>query len=252
MDAAILYGSLPMVLENPRVSRGSKGVLDSFRARVLCGPNWESQAASLGFRMDAKVAGYASLWVKSMEPSEQSDDSAVIEISGEGLAVAGERRQRRMRCGEMQISVGPLEKVILVWNKDERGKDAETGEAVDEAPRRVPKLDDEGEPVLKTIVTPSGTQKRWLVSEAEVTVIDTYYVTTEPSMTAAGGVFTPPNAPDVPPYLWAGYNEIKRGRHPNGWVLVDRDVEEIASASSADGLWRVTDTCVYRQVDFPE
>lgn len=252
MEATKFYGTLPILLENPRVSRGSKGMLDSWRARALCPEVWELACNALGYAMGSKITGYHSLWVLAMEPSEQSDDSAVIEISGEGLATVGERRQRKIRCGEMQISVGPLEKVVLVWNTDETGRDGETGDPVDEPPRRITKLDTAGEPVLRSITTPSGVATRWLVSEAEVTIVDTYYQLTSPTMATVGTAVTPVSPPTVPPYLWASYSEPLRSRFPDGWVLVEREVEEIASVSDSDGLWRVIDTIAFRQPAFPE
>jgi hypothetical protein len=252
MEAAIFHGSLPFMMENINVSRGGRGVLDSFRAQILCSADWETDARALGFEIDKRLGSYASLWVKSMVPDEQAEDVVSVQISGEGLANTGDRRQRTMKSGEQQTSVGPHEKVVIVWSKEERGEDPESEEPLDRVKSRRTKLDADGEPVLKSIVTPSGTLKQWVISEAEVAVIDTYFVTSKPAMNVVGTVFAPVNAPTVPPYQWGGYGEQKRGRHPNGWVLVDRDVEEISYFSDTIGLWRVVDNMVFRHPDFPE
>lgn len=252
MQAIHFHGSLPFVMDSIAISRGGAGMLDSFRTRLLCGEDWEADARALGFEIDKKLTAYTSLWIKSMEPQIEADNVVVVDISGEGLATAGDRRQRKMKCGETQTSVGPNEKTVIVWNKEERGEDPISGEKLDKVPSRRPMLDTYGEPMLKSISTPSGTMTQWLVSEAEVSVVDTYFTTTKPVMSAVGLSFTPPNAPDVPPYQWGGYNEPMRGRHPNGWVLADRDVDEIYRFSDAVGLWRVSDSSVFRHSAFPE
>lgn len=262
MEAALFHGSLPFIMDGVAVSRGGRGALDSFRARLLCTDDWENDARTLGFEIDKRMTGFSSLWVKSLEPDYQAETVVTVDVSGEGLATIGDRRQRKMKCGEQETSVGPNEKVIIVISKEEVGDDPETPEDESTLPsgdpafvkvkRRVPKLDDDGEPVLKDIVTGSGIMKRWVVSEAEVTLIDTYFTTTKPVMSVVGQSFAPVNPPDIPPYQWGGYTEPLRGRHPNGWVLADRDVDEIFYFSDAIGLWRVTDTIVFRQQAFPE
>jgi hypothetical protein len=252
MQAVQFHGALPFIMDSIAISRGGAGMLDSFRARLLCGEDWEADARSLGYEIDRKLSTYPSLWIKSMEPQIEAEDVVVVDISGEGLATGGDRRQRKMKCGEMQTSVGPNEKTVIVWNKEERGEDPATGEKLAEVPSRRPKLDGDGEVELKTISTPSGSMHQWLVSEGEVSVIDTYFTTTKPVMTGVSKPFTPPNAPSVPAYQWGGYSEAMRGRHPNGWVLADRDVDEIYYFSDTVGLWRVSDTSVFRHAAFPE
>lgn len=252
MEPALFHGTLPFIMDPPAISRGGRGMLDSFRARLLCSGDWENDARTLGFEIDRKLASSYGLWVRSLEPDHQAEDVVVVDVSGEGLGAEGDRRQRKMKCGERQTSVGPNEKVLIVWSKEERGEDPKTGEKKDKVPRRQGMLDDDGEPVLKDIVTASGTMKRWVVSEAEVNVIDTYFTTTKPAMDIVGTPFTPPNAPATPPFLWGGYEEPLRGQHPNGWILADRDVEEIFYYSDGTGLWRVADTTTYRQQSFPD
>ena len=252
MEAALFHGSLPFIMDAPSVARGGRGMLDSFRARLLCTADWEADARTLGFEVDRKLTAFPSLWVKSLEPVSEAEDVVTVDVSGEGLATVGDRRQRKMKCGSQETSVGPNEKIIIVWVKDETGKDPETDETLDKVPRRQPKLDSEGEPVLKSITTGSGTMKRWVISEAEVTLLDTWFTTTKPVMDIVGQAFAPDNPPEVPPYQWEDYSEPLRGRHPNGWVLADREVEEIFFYSDTIGLWRVTDTVVFRQPAFPD
>ena len=227
-------------------------MLDSFRARLLCTADWEEDARTLGFEIDKKLTGYPSLWVKSLEPDNEAEDVVTVDIAGEGLATVGDRRQRKMKCGEQETSVGPNEKTVIVWSKEERGEDPETDELLEKVPSRRTKLDADGDPVLKDIVTSSGTMKRWVVSESEVTLMDTYFTTTKPVMSVIGQPFAPVNPPATPPYQWADYNEPLRGRHPNGWVLADRDADEIYYFSDTIGLWRVTDTVVFRHPAFPD
>lgn len=252
MESTIFHGSLPFIMDAIAVSRGGRGVLDAFRATLLCTADWEEDARTLGFEIDKKLTTYHSLWVKSLDPANEAEDVVTVLVTGEGLANSGDRRQRKMKCGERETSVGPNEKVVIAWIPAEQGIDPETDEALETVRRRQPKLDDEGEPVLKDIVTGSGTQKRWIVSESEVSVIDTYFTTEKPVMDVVGQVFSVPNPPDVPDYQWTDYGEPLRGRHPNGWVLADRDVDEIFYFSDTVGLWRVTDTATYRQPAAPE
>lgn len=252
MDPVLFHGSLPFITDSPAVSRGGRGMLDSFRARLLCTGDWEADAADLGFEIDKKLSSYHSLWVRSMEPTNETDDVVIVDIVGEGLSNEGERRQRKMKSGEQEVSVGPYEKVIIIYVKDETGTDPEDDSTLDQVPRRTPKLDEDGEPVLKDITTPSGTGKRWLISESEVTLIDTYFVTERPDMSVIGQAFSPVNPPDTPDFLWSGYDQPLRGRHPSGWVLSDRDADEIFYFTDAVGLWRVTDTIVFRQAAIPD
>ena len=251
MEAAIFHGGLPFVMDSVSVSRGGRGMLDSFRARMLCSEDWESDARSLGFEIDKKLSGYPSLWVKSLEPNSEAESVISVDVFGEGLGTVGDRRQRKMQCGEQETSVGPTEKVVVVWSKEERGEDPKTGGKIDKVKKRQAELDEEGEVVYNVINTPSGNMNSWVVSEAEVSVVDTYYTTTKPVMNVVGTVVVPPNPPDVPAYQWGGYDKELRGRHPNGWVLADRDVDELFYYSDSIGLWRVTDTTTFKHPAFP-
>lgn len=252
MEAAVFHGSLPFIIDPVTISRGGRGTLDSFRARILCSEDWEKDARTLGFEMDRKLSGWNSLWVKTMDPEPEAETVFSVEISGEGLGRAGDRRQRQIQCGEQQTSIGPDEKVVIVWSSEESGQDPETGDPIDSVPRRVPKLDSYGEVVFKSITTPSGTMDRWQISEPEITVLDTYFTTSKPPMDEVGSVFDLPNPPEVPAYPWSGYGGNLRGRHPNGWVLADREVDELYRFSDEIGLWRVKDAVTYRHPAFPD
>jgi len=100
-----------------------------------------------------------------------------------------------------------------------------------------------GEPEYQTIVTPSGSAERWNINDPSVTVQDTYLSTAAPNMAQVGTGLTPINAPSVPSYIWGGYTAPKRANHPNGWVLDNRDPEEVIPSK----IWRVTDTFTYYQ-----
>lgn len=232
--------------------------MDAFRARILCSENWEQEARELGFEIDKKISGYHSLWVKAMEPQNECDSVTEVSISGEGLSNVGERRQRKIKCGEQQISVGPTEKIIIVFKSDENAIDPATSEAIPLVPRRVPKLDTYGEPVLQSIETPAGIANRWLISEASISVVDTYFTTVKPDTSKVGvayastGDFVMLNPPDLPEYVWSPYSGKMRLFCPQGWILADRDVDQLFYFSDTIGLWRVTDTSIFRNPGIPD
>lgn len=239
MIDSIFHGSLPFLVDGPVVSLGKRGVLDSFSAAMICGDNWQGEALSLGYAVERKIPGYANLWVEEMEAEAEGPGLVRVSVRGSGIAGAGDKRVRTMSARTREWSIGPYERVILAWSNEEQGEDG--GDAVDQVKRRVPKLDGDGDVVYKTIGTPSGVGERWSIKEAIVQVSDTYYTTMKPSMSQVGQVAAPQNAPSPPPYIWGGYNEPLRFRHPNGWVLDDRQVEDIFYMNEGLGLWRVTD-----------
>lgn len=243
MEPSIFHGMLPFLIEGPIVSRGKKGVMDSFQATLLCSENWVAEAQALGYQVERKIPGFASLWVEQMEDEAEGPGVVRVSVRGSGIAGSGDKRVRRISAGGREWSIGPHEKVVLAWTNDEQGED--DGSPVEQVKRRVPKLDDDGDVVYKSIATPSGIGDRWTIKEAIVTVSDTYYTIFKPEVNMVGGIFTPPNPPTPPPYLWAGYNEAMRFRHPNGWVLDERSVEDEFVVNDSLGLWRVTDTCGY-------
>jgi len=77
-------------------------------------------------------------------------------------------------------------------------------------------------------------------------------VTTKPATNLAGTVLAPPNAPTPPPYIWGEYSEQMRGNHPNGWVLDDRQIDEIFRESDSEGLWEVIDSHGYYYTQIPD
>jgi hypothetical protein len=208
-------------------------------------PGWRDDLQTLGYVRNEKISGYHAMFVEDFNRGARSEESCEVSVQCLGLLEPGEKRKRVLGVNGQQIAVGPLEKTIIVWEEAEQGEDPETGEPVEKVKRRVPKLDEEGEIIYKTIVTPSGNGERWNVRQAIVTVTDTYFTTTQPAMTAAGTAAAPPNAPAVPASPWGGYNEPMRFNHPNGWVLDDRQVEEIFPNGTTGGLWAVTDTYGY-------
>jgi hypothetical protein len=171
-----------------------------------------------------------------------------VSITCSGLITDDEKRRRVISYGQREIAVGPLEKVVLAWVKDEKGTDAETGDSVTEVKRRVPKLDEDGKPVYETIVTASGSHERWNIKEPICQVRDTYFSTTEPDGSAVGTASAPPNAPSAPANIWTSYDGDMRGNHPNGWVLEARDSEELFPGA----LWRVSDAWAYYQPELPD
>lgn len=244
MDAVIFHGALPFMTEAPRLVRGGNGALDSLRVEFLCGAAWEDQMRELGYQVDRKIPGYESLWVRTLENEPETESVQRVVANCEGLAYGNARRKRRLSCAGREWNIGPHEKVVLAWSEVEQGEDDE-GEKLDKVKRRVAKLKSNGEVDYEDIGTPSGLADRWNIKEAIVTVTDTYFATTKPPMNAVGAVGVPPNAPTPPPYIWTGYDQPMRGRHPNGWVLDDRTADEIFYLSDEQGLWEVTDTYAY-------
>jgi hypothetical protein len=172
---------------------------------------------------------------------KKSGSLATGTVRGVGLETFGERRKRRLSVAGQEISVGPIEKV-LIETTDKTGVDASTGSSV-VVKKRVAQVDDtDGKVKYETIGTPSGSFERWAINQAFVTINDTYFVTgtTAPSTILAGSAVTPPSPPAVPAYLWGGYNQPMRARHPNGWVLESREIDELFP-----GLWAVVDNYGY-------
>lgn len=240
VEAEIIYGDLPFITDGPELNETGLGELDGMTATALCHwNNWRAEMTSLGFTRHSQIGGSygALMFVEGLSP-RKSGSLAEVTVQGVGLIAGTDKRKRRISVAGQEISVGPIEKVVLVWDTNERGEDE--GEPVERVKRRVTKLDDEGEPEYEVIVTPSGSFDRWDIGVAIVTVSDTYFTTTRPSTSVVGTANSPTSAPAVPPYPWTGYDQPMRARHPNGWVLDGRDIEDIFA-----GLYAVTDTWGY-------
>lgn len=251
METAIYHGTLPKIIEGPIIRRGKKGELDSVSWKVLCAADSvDDDLLSAGLASDGQIVGYGyAMGVDGdIQEEPESELTTLVSITATGLIAEGERRQRVITFGQREIGVGPFEKVILAWSKEEKGEDPDGLEPYDKVKRRVPKLSEEGKIVNETIITASGTHERWNVKEPIAQVRDTYFATSEPDTSAVGTAVTPPNAPAPPAFQWSGYDGPLRGNHPNGWVLDDRAVEVIH-----DGvLWRVSDSYAYYQTETPD
>lgn len=245
VEAEIIYGDIPFVTDGPELSYTGLGELDSMSVEVLANwSTWQAELASLGYTRHATVSGYGGMWVEQLTP-RKSGSLVTVSVQAIGLLSGGDKRRRRTSCAGQEISVGPIEKVVLVWDANERGEDE--GAPVERVKRRVTKLDDDGEPEYEVIVTPSGSFDRWDIGQAIVTVSDTYFSTTEPASSDAGTANAPPSPPATPPYIWSGYGEAMRARHPNGWVLETREVDKMFS-----GLFAVTDSWAYYYPAMPD
>jgi len=250
--ATIHLGTLPIILAGPRPSYGPRGSLDSLSFELLTSlDNWQTDASTIGFEYEQPVAGYAGMWVQSLAVEGESDLTASVRVECVGLIAAGDKRKRTLSVAGRQIAVGPSELVVLAWTDDEQGEET-TGDPLPQVKRRVPKLDDEGEPVYKTITVPGGTHDRFNVREAILVLTDTYFTTTKPDTTVIGTALVPPNAPETPEYIWGGYTEPMRANYPNGWVLDDRQVEEHFRIDDSMGLWEVTDSTGFYQIAVPD
>lgn len=247
IEAEILHGDLPLVLSMDSAI-GGPGELDSASYRVLAPfPDWEVSLREAGFVQQRKVAGHHAMFVSGTRIGSITGKTCEVDVSCSGLSGTGDKRMRRISCSGQQVAVGPFEKVIVVWEKDEKGKDTETGEDVEKVKRATPKLDELGQPVYEIIATPSGTAERWNIHEAVLTVTDTYYTATAPDTSGVGRPSAPSNPPSVPEFLWGGYDKPVRHNSPSGWVLSSREISEVGP-----GLWAVTDLFSYYHPFIPD
>ena len=215
MEPFIYHGALPLLLQPITLRPGGLGETDTFKAVAICSGEWEKDLKELGFEFNKKIPDFHSLWVLDLDPEYHTQEIVEVTITGRGLKAAGERRKRRMTGGTQSFSIA-------------------------------------GETEGAMITTPSGTAERWDILEGDLVISDTYFVTTEPDMSVLGAVLVPPDDPPPPDWVWDGYSGKMAYNHPLGWTLVDRDSEEISKVSKTDGLWRVTDTMVFRQLGLPQ
>ena len=251
-DPVIHYGPSAAFQVGPaRSTEGDLAELDTvqFDSLIPCATfsAWRSAAIAAGYTRGSAVPGWSGMFIRTLAAEQEGDAHALLTVEGFGLLVAGEKRKRIMAAAGQIIAVGPIEKIVIVTATDETATDPDTDTTVD-ATRRIPKLDADGEVEYKTITTPTGTAQRWNINQAFITVSDTYFTTTAPDMTAVGTAVTPPSAPTPPSYLWGSYGEPMRLNHPSGWVLDDRNPEEIVPGS----LWKVVDSFGYYYVAQPD
>jgi hypothetical protein len=251
-EAVIHYGPNSQQVGPLRSVEGDLAELDTCALDYLipCASfaGWKAAAAAAGFSRGAAVPGFSGLYIRDMSAEEEGDAHALLSVNGHGLLPsAGEKRKRIIAAAGQIIGVGPIERIIVVTTADETGTDPSDDSTVP-AKRRIPKVDDDGDVVYKTIVTPTGTAERWNINQAFLTVSDTYFATTLPSTTVIGTAVTPPSAPTPPSYIWGSYGEVMRANHPSGWVLDDRQIEEIVPGS----LYRVTDSFGFYYVAQPD
>ena len=241
--AELIYGEVPMEIEDSMtVTDGAGGEVDELKVDYLCTwPTYTDELAYAGIIKNDPFPDVDEFWVKGFSVKKEGSARCVVTVNSLGM-IGGfvERRLRSISAFGQVVSIGPIEKIILVVTDGEAGTDPETDTAAD-VRRRVPKLDSEGEPVYKTIVTPSGSAERWNINEAGIRVSDVYFSTTEPDMTVVKTAITPTDAPAVPADPWTGYQEPMRGNHPYGWILDDRGSEELIEGK----LWRLSDTFGY-------
>jgi hypothetical protein len=251
-EAVIHYGPNSQQVGPLRSVEGDLAELDTCALDYLipCASfaGWKAAAAAAGFSRGAAVPGFSGLYIRDMSAEEEGDAHALLSVNGHGLLPdAGEKRKRIIAAAGQIIGVGPIERIIVVTTADETGTDPSDDSTVP-AKRRIPKVDDDGDVVYKTIVTPTGTAERWNINQAFLTVSDTYFATSQPSTTVIGTAVTPPSAPTPPSYIWGSYGEVMRANHPSGWVLDDRQIEEIVPGS----LYRVTDSFGFYYVAQPD
>lgn len=243
VSAELVWGETGFEVEDSlRVADGDLGEIDELAVEYFCQwPNYKQELLQIGIEKGKVFPGVDEFYTRTMAARREGSERCVVSISAAGMSGGFAARKKRTISAFGQIvSIGPIEKVILVTQADETGIDPETGDPV-EVKRRQTKLDAEGEPVYKTLVTPSGSGERWNISEAGIKVVDVYFSKERPLMTGIKRPFALESAPEVPENPWIGYNEPMRGNHPYGWVLDDRQLDEIIEGK----LWQVTDTVGY-------
>jgi hypothetical protein len=254
MNSELLYGSTATILEDTlTVTDGELGSLDEATVDLLTAwPGYKADLATVGLTKNAlsthpDIPGI--FYVRNLRPKPEGSARAITTVSLIGIMAATweERRLREISAFGQTISVGPIEKIIIVTTAQETGEDPDTAGTVP-ARRRIPKLDSLGEVEYKTIVTPSGSAERWNVNDPSITLTDTYFVRTEPATDVIGQVISPVDPPTPPAYLWASYDQPKRANHPNGWVLGDRKISIIIPGE----VWKVVDTIDYYQLAMPD
>lgn len=246
----IVHGFLPQQIGGIVENDMPVGVLDTATVSYLTSfSGWREQLASLGIAKRMVHPGFPGMYVKDFK-TQQDGDLRKVTLPLEGVLTSnGDKRVRTISAFGSIISIGPIEKVHIVDEAD--GVD-EDGNAVT-AQRRVPELNDLGEVQYKTIAAPVGTAERWNVNDPAVTVIDTYFSTTAPVTTQIGTNVIPVNAPAVTVSGWGGLDVDLRANYPNGWVLDNRESEQLyGSVVGGDGLWKIVDTHEYYQAVVPD
>jgi hypothetical protein len=259
--AELIYGETATILEDTlTVTDGELGSLDEATVDLLTTwPGYKADLTSVGLTKNAlsthpDIPGI--FYVRNLRPKPEGSARAITTVSLIGIMAATweERRLREISAFGQTISVGPIEKIIIVTTAQETGEDPdESADTNVPARRRIPKLDDMGEVVYRTIATPSGVAERWNVNDPSISLTDTYFTRTEPAtdvigQSITGAALTALDPPTPPPYLWADYEEPKRANHPNGWVLGDRKISIIIPGL----VWKVVDTIDYYQVNLPD
>jgi len=258
MDAIIRYGSLPMRLDGERISDAPAGALDQSSVRYLAPyPGWKAALSGEGISKGSQYAGQLGLWVKDFKLQGICGDTAEVEIALEGLLSGnGDKRIRKISASGNVISVGPLEKIIVVPDAEgeytDQDADPPTPSATEQAQRRVPKLNADGTYDYRSIATPTGTAERWNVKDPIITVIDEYFTTTAPDVDEVNTAIAPVMAPVVPLWQWAAWAYPMRFNHPAGWVLEARNADQLYGPVGDDGLWKVTDVSSYYYTGQPD
>lgn len=183
-------------------------------------PDYETSLRVIGVRVEQPLpVPRETFFVEGFPRAEQDGESrGIVSVVALGLrAGAGDKRRRRVSAFGQVLAIGPIEEVA-------------------------------DDPKYETIVTPSGSSERWNINDPGVSVVDTYLSLTEPDTAVIGTAQTPTSAPPTPPYLWGAYNEPLRANHPSGWVLDNRDPEELVPGK----LWRVVDGFNFYQVSQPD
>jgi hypothetical protein len=252
MNKELIWGETPFELEDTfSLTDGELGVLDTATVDYLCAfPAYIDDLFINGSIEKNELYPEAGthLWVKNISVKKEGSArcTATLSLIGQ-MAGWDERRSRVLSAFGAVVSIGPIEKVIIVTTASETGEDPEDDSEVP-AKRRIPKLDAEGEVEYKTITTPSGSAERWNINDPSVKIVDTYFVIEEPTSVEIGTAFTPLTPPTPPADQWVSYDEPKRANHPNGWVLDDRQIIVIIP----EKCWQVTDTIGYYQASVPD
>lgn len=226
------------------IAHGNFPVVESFRQN-RAGPA-QYDTAQLVYYSDGTVfdldfrnyfpAGSA-MFLEGSNEDDLGEGFSKVTLDYIGLLTLGPAKNiRRVSAFGQEVSVGP----VVYETTETVGLDTDGDGLPDDTAKELVET-------LRTIQTPSGQGDRWLITEPILGVVDTYFTTSRPETRLIGTQQTPPNAPPSPAYIWTGYGDPMRFRHPNGWVLEARDYE-----NAFGNIYLVTDTYAFKQVASPD
>ena len=229
LPSSIIYGAYP-IKTSETVTLSGPGQYDSLEAEWIY-----DTAAGLSLAEGAAYPGYSKLFVERLS-LRVTGETGTASISCLGLVSMRAKTLRRVSAFGQEVSIGPT----TYEGSELVGIDTDGDGEPDDTARQLVE-------VLRTTVTPSGSGKRWIISEPMLGVVDTYFMDTLPDTTLIGTQLAPPNAPPNPAYIWGGFQDALRFVHPNGWVLENREYDSVFP-----NIYQVIDTYAFKHPARPD